>query len=178
MCQDRCRRMNTQFVSELLAVFYPCGFLAARIFCQHRRVFGNHSPCKYSSAMSLLFLWQSRPLHSPLCKFCRTFRLSACRLGTGRRLAVFSASLPASALPPHPKPAAPGASRPPAHTSPSAARGRPPHSPRGLLLRIFFLHKNAPPQRVGGHKKVISYFLWNGVASVTPFPVSAVLPQE
>lgn len=31
---------------------------------------------------------------------------------------------------------------------------------------------------VGGHKKVISYFLWNGVASVTPFPVSAVLPQE
>ncbi len=32
--------------------------------------------------------------------------------------------------------------------------------------------------RVGGHKKVISYFLRNGVASVTPFPVSAVLPQE
>lgn len=31
---------------------------------------------------------------------------------------------------------------------------------------------------VGGHKKVILYFLWNGVASVTPFPVSAVLPQE
>ena len=24
---------------------------------------------------------------------------------------------------------------------------------------------------VGGHKKVISYFLRNGVASVTPFPV-------
>ena len=31
--------------------------------------------------------------------------------------------------------------------------------------------------RVGGHKKVISYFLRNGVASVTPFPVSAVLPR-
>ena len=30
---------------------------------------------------------------------------------------------------------------------------------------------------VGGHKKVISYFLRNGVASVTPFLVSAVLPQ-
>ena len=32
-------------------------------------------------------------------------------------------------------------------------------------------------EMVGGHKKVISYFLRNGVASVTPFPVSAVLPQ-
>lgn len=31
--------------------------------------------------------------------------------------------------------------------------------------------------RGGGHKKVISYFLRNGVASVTPFPVSAVLPR-
>ena len=29
----------------------------------------------------------------------------------------------------------------------------------------------------GGHKKVISYFLRNGVASVTPFLVSTVLPQ-
>jgi hypothetical protein len=33
------------------------------------------------------------------------------------------------------------------------------------------------PGMVGGHKKVISYFLRNGVASVTPFPVSAVLPR-
>lgn len=31
--------------------------------------------------------------------------------------------------------------------------------------------------RGGGHKKVISYFLRNGVALVTPFPVSAVLPR-
>ena len=41
-----------------------------------------------------------------------------------------------------------------------------------------FMGKKDPHQRVGGHKKVISYFLRNGVASVTPFPVSAVLPQE
>ena len=34
-----------------------------------------------------------------------------------------------------------------------------------------------PDHEVGGHKKVISYFLRNGVASVTPFPVSAVLPR-
>jgi len=32
-------------------------------------------------------------------------------------------------------------------------------------------------ERGGGHKKVISYFLRNGVASVTPLPVSAVLPR-
>ncbi|WP_368241687.1 hypothetical protein [Intestinimonas butyriciproducens] len=37
--------------------------------------------------------------------------------------------------------------------------------------------QNAPVMRVGGHKKVISYFLRNGVVSVTPFPVSAVLPR-
>ena len=37
--------------------------------------------------------------------------------------------------------------------------------------------KSIPQLRVGGHKKVISYFLRNGVASVTPFPVSAVLPR-
>ena len=41
------------------------------------------------------------------------------------------------------------------------------------------IHKAAasPDREVGGHKKVISYFLRNGVASVTPFPVSAVLPR-
>ena len=33
------------------------------------------------------------------------------------------------------------------------------------------------PAVAGGHKKVILYFLRNGVASVTPFPVSAVLPR-
>ena len=38
--------------------------------------------------------------------------------------------------------------------------------------------KEVLPGMVGCHKKVISYFLRNGVASVTPFPVSAVLPQE
>ena len=37
--------------------------------------------------------------------------------------------------------------------------------------------KEVLPGMVGGHKKVISYFLRNGVASVTPFPVSAVLPR-
>ena len=31
---------------------------------------------------------------------------------------------------------------------------------------------------VKGHKKVISYFLRNGAALVTPFPVSAVLPLQ
>lgn len=36
---------------------------------------------------------------------------------------------------------------------------------------------NERAQMVGGHKKVISYFLRNGVASVMPFPVSAVLPR-
>lgn len=47
------------------------------------------------------------------------------------------------------------------------------------LSQITQVHeKNVPLAMVGGHKKVISYFLWNGVASVTPFPVSAVLPQE
>ena len=40
-----------------------------------------------------------------------------------------------------------------------------------------YLEEN-PDRMVGGHKKVISYFLRNGVTSVTPFPVSAVLPQE
>ena len=35
-----------------------------------------------------------------------------------------------------------------------------------------------PAAMVGGHKKVISYFLRNGMASVMPFPVSAVLPRE
>ena len=39
------------------------------------------------------------------------------------------------------------------------------------------LLKKCPQGRGGGHKKVISYFLRNGVASVTPFPVSAVLPR-
>ena len=34
--------------------------------------------------------------------------------------------------------------------------------------------KEVLPGMVGGHKRVISYFLRNGVASVTPFPVSAV----
>ena len=37
--------------------------------------------------------------------------------------------------------------------------------------------KEVLPGMVEGHKKVISYFLRNGVASVTPFPVSAVLPR-
>ena len=37
--------------------------------------------------------------------------------------------------------------------------------------------KKVTDEMVGGHKKVISYFLRNGVASVTPFPVSAVLPR-
>ena len=36
--------------------------------------------------------------------------------------------------------------------------------------------KYSPLPMVGDHKKVISYFLRNSVASVTPFPVSAVLP--
>ena len=48
--------------------------------------------------------------------------------------------------------------------------------PGGLFLVANT--RRRPPAMVGGHKKVISYFLWNGVASVTPFPVSAVLPQE
>ena len=42
--------------------------------------------------------------------------------------------------------------------------------------RITYIQK-LRRQMVGGHKKVISYFLRNGVASVTPFPVSAVLPR-
>ena len=39
------------------------------------------------------------------------------------------------------------------------------------------LLKKCPAGMVGGHKKVISYFLRSGVTSVTPFPVSAVLPR-
>ena len=44
----------------------------------------------------------------------------------------------------------------------------------GITIRY---NESALLPRVGGHKKVISYFLRNGVASVTPFPVSAVLPR-
>ena len=42
---------------------------------------------------------------------------------------------------------------------------------------VFKSRLEAAEWRGGGHKKVISYFLRNGVASVTPFPVSAVLPR-
>ena len=46
-----------------------------------------------------------------------------------------------------------------------------------VLTLIFRIFTKTYFLRVGGHKKVISYFLRNGVASVTPFPVSAVLPR-
>ena len=45
------------------------------------------------------------------------------------------------------------------------------------LNSTFLRIQEEPPPMVGGHKKVISYFLRNGVASVTPLPVSAVLPR-
>ena len=48
----------------------------------------------------------------------------------------------------------------------------------GGIVTIHAAYEYDPWGMVGGRKKVISYFCRNGVASVTPFPVSAVLPQE
>lgn len=50
-------------------------------------------------------------------------------------------------------------------------------APSGTVQDIGYTKAKSIALRGGGHKKVISYFLRNGVASVTPFPVSAVLPR-
>ena len=51
------------------------------------------------------------------------------------------------------------------------------HCPNEKIVQRDVCRAGHGDEMDGGHKKVISYFLRNGVASVTPFPVSAVLPR-
>ena len=51
-------------------VLYPCGSLAARIFCLLRQVLGA-CRCIIQSFSSSSPLWQSRPLHVPPVQTCR-----------------------------------------------------------------------------------------------------------